>query len=60
MAQLVRLSQTGQARALKESEIVGQEYLFDGHTSLEHLWLRPAIAERGVRQVIFKAEERSC
>jgi hypothetical protein len=58
MAQLARQSQTDQAQALRESEIAGQEYLFDGHTSVEHFWLRPAIAERGVRHILFKAEER--
>jgi hypothetical protein len=58
MAQFARLSQNDQAQALIESEVAGHGYLFDGHTSLEHAWLRPAIAERGVRHVIFKAEER--
>ena len=58
MAQLAGLSQTDQAQSLRESEIAGQEYLFNGQTSLEHAWLRPAIVERGVPHVIFKAEER--
>ena len=58
LSNIARLSSSDHAQSLRAAEIGAQRYLFSGHTTLEHSWLRPALAENGVRHVIFKAEDR--
>lgn len=58
LSNIARLSSSDHAQSVRTAEIGAQRYLFSGHTTLEHSWLRPALAENGVRHVIFKAEDR--
>jgi hypothetical protein len=58
LSNIARLSSSDHAQSLRAAEIGAQRYLFSGHTTLEHSWLRPALAENGAPHVILKAEER--
>ena len=54
LSNIARLSSSDYAGSLRGAEVGAQRYLFSGHTTLEHSWFRPALAEKGVRHVIFR------
>ena len=58
LSNIAHLSSSDYAGSLRAAEVGAQRYLFSGHTTLEHSWFRPALAEKGVRHVIFQAEDR--
>jgi hypothetical protein len=57
MKQIARQSGHDPDGAIATARLAGGDYLSGGHSSLEWLWLRPALTHRGPETVLFEAED---
>jgi hypothetical protein len=58
MTKLAGQSTSDLAGALRRAAVSAQSYVFPGHTTVEHIWFRPTLEQKGASHVLFKAEER--
>jgi hypothetical protein len=58
MEMLARRSRPELAEILKAATSSAHPYLFDGHSIVEHSWFRPTLEHKGIKHVLFKAEDR--
>ena len=57
MVTCARQSASDLPGALRAAKVAAQPYLFDGHSTVEHILFRPTLLRQGLNHVLFKAEE---
>ena len=57
MAKLARQSSSDLPGALRAAQVEAQPYLHRGHSTVEHAWFRPTLQRKGLKHVLFKAED---
>ena len=58
MAELARSSKANPEEVLAKTRQFADPFLFDGHTTLEHLWFGPGLAQKGIRHIVLSAEDK--
>ena len=57
-ARIARQATTAPAEAYLAADRSAEPYLFNGHSTRELSWLRPALKQKGAQHVLLQAEER--
>jgi hypothetical protein len=58
MSAIARQSAADLQGALSATTVAAQPYLSRGHSTIEHSWFRPTLEQKGIKHVLFKAQDR--